>query len=139
MNNLNDAGLDGLETAASRVVKIDAVSQYIRGRLIEMAADLKQVTSANLNELTKQLDLLHAAHLRVVIAEDKFHDKLGTDPDADAIDYDAIRDDIGRQLDRLRDAIIAEGVSGDVDGSAVEGTAVFVRFLGDAASDCTEG
>ncbi len=95
--------------------KLMLCRQYIRERLKEMAADLKQVTSANLNELNKQLDLLHAAHLRVVVAEDKFHDKLGTDPDADAIDYDAIRDDIGRQLDRLRDALIAEGVLGDAD------------------------
>lgn len=115
MNTPNETRPDGLAAAADRVAEIDAVSAYIRERLKQMAADLKQVTSANLNELNKQLDLLHAAHLRVVVAEDKFHDKLGTDPDADAIDYDAIRDDIGRQLDRLRDALIAEGVLGDAD------------------------
>ncbi|PXW67827.1 hypothetical protein C7964_105177 [Loktanella sp. PT4BL] len=116
MNTPDKTGLDGLESASDRVVEIDAVSRYVRERLREMADDLKKVTYGNLNDINKQLDLLHASHLRVVIAEDKFHDKIGTDPDADAIDYDAIRDDIGRQLDRLRDALIAEGVLGDADG-----------------------
>ncbi|WP_055685982.1 hypothetical protein [Loktanella sp. 5RATIMAR09] len=115
MNTPNETRPDGLATAAERLVEVDAVSQYIRDRLREMADDLKKVTHGNLNDITKQLDLLHASHLRVVIAEDKFHDKLGSDPDADAIDYDAIRDDIGRQLDRLRDALIAKGVLGDAD------------------------
>jgi hypothetical protein len=115
MNTPNETRPDGLATAAERLVEVDAVSQYIRDRLREMADDLKKVTYGNLNEINKQLDLLHASHLRVVIAEDKFHDKLGTDPDADAIDYDTIRDDIGRQLDRLRDALIANGVLGDAE------------------------
>ncbi|KQB98272.1 hypothetical protein AL073_05175 [Loktanella sp. 1ANDIMAR09] len=116
MNTPDKTGPDGLVTAAERLAEVDAVSQYIRDRLREMADDLKTVTYGNLNDINKQLDLLHAAHLRVLIAEDKFHDKLGTDSDADAIDYDAIRDEIGRQLDRLRNALIAKGVLGDADG-----------------------
>lgn len=138
MNTPHDTGLDGLQLAADRVAEIDALSQEIRDRLREMTANVKEVTSANLNAITNKLDLLHAAHLKVLAAEDKFHAKTGADPDEHAVNYDEIRTDIGRQLDRLRNALIAEGVSWDVDGPAAEGAAVSVRLLGDAASDRTE-
>lgn len=139
MNTPIDAGPDGLETAASRVVEIDRLSRALRDRLSKMTTDVEDVTSANLNALTNKLDLLHAAHLRVVVAEDKFHDKTGTDQDADAIDYDAIRIEIGRQLNRIRDSFIAGDLSGVADAAAIADVALSLRILGDAAPDCSEG
>ena len=139
MNTPNQAGSDGPNLAAERVAEIDALSREIRDRLREMMANVKEVTSANLNAITNKLDLLHAAHLKVLAAEDKFHEKTGADPDEHATNYDEIRTDIGCQLDRLRSALIAEGVSWDVDGPAAEGTAVSVRLLGDAAPDRSDG
>ena len=138
MNEENDVGPDGPDLAAARVAEIDRLSREIRGRLEEMAADLKEVTSTDLKAICTKLDLLHAAHLKVLAAEDAFHAKLGTDPDADAIDYDEVRDQVGCRLDRLRESLLAEGFPCDADTRAACNAALSVRLLGNAASDRTE-
>ena len=135
MNEQSDAGLDGPEAAADRVAEIDRLSREIRTRLEEMTAGLDEGSASNVKAITNKLDLLHAAHLKVLAAEDAFHAKLGTDPDADAIDYDAIRVDVGCRLDRLRESLMAEGFPCDADTRAACHLALSVRLLGDAASD----
>ena len=134
----NTARSDARRSAADRAAEIDKLSRDIRARLEEMAADLKEVTSPNLKAICTKLDLLHAAHLKVLAAEDAFHAKLGIDPDADAIDYDAVRDQVGCRLNRLRESLLAEGFPCDPDTRANCNAALSVRLLGDAASDRTK-
>lgn len=138
MNELNETGLEGPELAAVRLAEVDKLSRGIRVRLQEMAADLKEVTGPNLKEICNKLDLLHAAHLKVLTAEDAFHAKTGTDQDADAIDYDAIRLEIRGRLDRIRKSLLADGFPCDADTRAACNAALPVRLLGDAASDRTQ-
>ena len=133
-----EGGPDGPDLAADRVAEINRLSREIRERLAEMVEDLRTAKPADLKAICSKLDHVHAAHLKVVAAEDAFHAKLGTDPDADAIDYDEIRDEIGCRLDRLRQSIVAEAVSGTADAGAAGDTALSLRFLGDAASDRTK-
>lgn len=138
MNEPNEVGPRGPDAAADRVAEIDNLSREIRARLEEMAADLKEVSAPGLKAICAKLDLLHAAHLKVLAAEDAFHAKLGTDPDADAIDYDAVRSQVGCRLDRLRQSLLAKGFPCDADTRATCHLALSVRLLGDAASDRTE-
>ncbi len=138
MNELNEPGPDGPALAADRLAEIDNLSRDIRARLAEMTADLKDVSAPDLKAISNKLDLLHAAHLKVLAAEDAFHAKIRTDPDADAIDYDAVRADVGCRLDRLRKSLLAEGLPCDADTRATCHLALSVRLLGDAASDRTK-
>jgi len=138
MNKKERVGPDGPDLAATRLSEIDDLSQDIRIRLQEMADDLKVVSAANLNAITNKLDLLHAAHLKVLAAEDKFHAKVGIDPDQDAIDYGEVRAEIGSRLNRFRESLMAEGFSCDADTRAACDAALSVRLLGDAPSDRSE-
>ena len=128
-------GSDDPDEAGNRVAEIDRLTADIRARLEEMVADLKEVTGPNLKAINAKLDLLHAAHFKVLAAEDAFHAKLGTDPDADAVDYDAVRDQVGCRLDRIRQSLLAEGFPCDADTSAACNAALSVRLLGNAAAN----
>ena len=81
---------------------------------------------------------LQAIHVHLLKAEDSFIEKFGQGTDDADIDHDALRAEIGRTLDRIRDTGAAGGVSGGADGAAGEGPAVFVRFLGAAASGAAQ-
>ncbi|WP_245810544.1 hypothetical protein [Loktanella atrilutea] len=82
---------------------------------------------------------LQAIHVHLLKAEDSFIEKFGQGTDDADIDHDALRADIGRSLDRIRDRGAAGDVSGGADGQGGEGPAVFVRFLGAAASAAARG
>ena len=139
MNEEDDAGLSPKFLAAERLAEVDLLSREIRQLLQQMIAAFKMGEDVPLKEILNKLNQLHAAHLQVVAAEERFHAKLGDDPDEDAIDYDAIRFDVGCQLDRLRQALMAEGFPCDADTRATCNAALPVRLLGDAPSDTPEG
>lgn len=70
-----------------------------------------QLTIDNAAEIKAEIAKLEAAHLTLAKAEEALHEKtkhLGAD---EGPDYDAIRDEIGRSLDRIRTNEDAEGVS----------------------------
>jgi len=138
MTKQSDTGPDGPDGAAERLAEVEKLSRDIRARLEEMTAGLVEGSASNLKAITNKLDLLHAAHLKVLAAEDAFHAKLGTDPDADAIDYDAIRTEIGCRLNRLRESLVAEGFPCDADTRSACHFALSFRLLGDAAPDRTK-
>ena len=61
-----------------------------------------QLTPTDAKELRAEISMLEAAHLTLAKAEEAFHEKT-KDTDADiGPDYDEIRDQIGRALDRIR-------------------------------------
>lgn len=63
-------------------------------------------------KVAAQLSVLQDLFARVRKAEEAFQEKFGEGIQDDEIDLDAVRDEIGRRLDRIRDCSAATGVSG---------------------------
>ena len=136
MENENKDGVDAPDLAASRLAEIEHLSRRISDRLSEMIDDLTDGSDAPVKQIAIKLEQLHAAHLRVLTAEEAFHAKIGKyADDADAIDYDAVRIDVGCRLDRIRESLLADGVPCDPATRAACNAALSLRLLGDAASE----
>lgn len=118
MKKKDDPQPRAVALAAQRVAEIERLSRDIRRTLEDMRTYVRDIPNIKPKDLADKLDQIHAAHLRVLRAEDILHEKIGKDSDAEAIDYDAIRLEIGRQLDRLRESLVAEGIHRDTDGGA---------------------
>ena len=115
MTEQHSSAPDYAAMAAARLAEIDHLSERIRHVLRQMSDALDQDSGPFANEILTTLNQLHAAHLKVLTAEDAFHAKIGKYADDDALDFAAIRADIGRQLDRIRVSFVASGVSGAID------------------------
>lgn len=135
MKEQDDHGFSPVFLAAERLAEVDALSRSIRQLLEDKIAEFKAGGEVPIAEITKKLNELQAAHLKVLAAEDAFHAKIGKNPDDEAIDFDAVRVDVGCLLDRLRTSLLAEEVPCDAITPATGDAPVSVRVLGDAASD----
>ncbi|SEM44163.1 hypothetical protein SAMN04488003_101127 [Loktanella fryxellensis] len=89
--------------------------------------------------MTTKLAELQATHVHLLKAEDSFIEKFGTGADVSAVDHDALRRDIGRTLDRIRDTALAGGVSGGAEPAGAAGAAASVRILGDGSPAAAGG
>jgi hypothetical protein len=108
MNNIDDQGRDALDDAAARVAEIAELYLSVRNLLRQMIAEIETATATLPKAIVTKLSDLQSAHLKVLAAEEAFHaQQQASQPDA-AIDYDALRDDIGGQLDRIRAALDAD-------------------------------
>lgn len=114
MTELNDAGLAASVSLAQRLAEINDLSEDIRLTLQKMAAEMKDPDGTVPPKLVDKLNLIHAIHFKVIAAEDAFHAKTGR-ADKDATDFDAIRIELGRQLDRIRFRVLAGEISGAAD------------------------
>ena len=135
---MDETGKTARDLAADRLAEIDGLSRRISDTLSQMIAEMHDVPGKLPKDILDKLNLLHAAHLKVMTAEDKFHDQIGKDPDAAAIDYDTIRSEVGGRLDRLRHSLLAEGIHCDADTCPACNAALSIRLLGDAAPDTPE-
>ena len=115
MTKKKKAGRDPVASAAERLAEIEELFERLRLRLDQAIDAIGEPTSETPATTLKKLDDLQAAHLKVLAAEDVFHAKLGQDNDANAIDYDAIRAEIGRKLDRIRAIFGAKKVHLETD------------------------
>lgn len=98
------------ETASQKLAEMEAV--YASAR--KMVGDLiRSIESGGegLKDLTSSLATLHKIFVAVTEAEEKFNDRFGSIERPGDIDFDAIKDEVGRRLDRLRDAAGPEGFS----------------------------
>lgn len=105
-----DLGRDPQDSAAIRLSEIEALFEQVREGLAIAIAEIGSPTAEMPKALRKRLDDLVDAHLKILTAEDAHYARTGDTPE-DAIDYDAMRADIGRQLDRIRDTLAATPVS----------------------------
>ncbi|MDP5359577.1 MAG: hypothetical protein NWR52_05430 [Paracoccaceae bacterium] len=112
MNDEDEMLHDPVQSAAARLIEIAALTEDIRLTLTEMRKALRDPGGPKPKDLLTKLNELHAAHLKVLAAEEAFNAKTGRTADDDAPDLDAIRADIGRQLDRIRASLGAAGLSG---------------------------
>ncbi|MBQ2263492.1 MAG: hypothetical protein II336_19280 [Loktanella sp.] len=103
-----------LAKAHDRVAEITHLFGRIRALLdhsLRAADDLSEETP---RAVITRMDQLIAAHLKVLTAEEAFNVAQSTDP-AHLADLDAIRDELGRKLDRLRDTAAAAGLPDQPD------------------------
>jgi len=104
MNKLDDQGQVAPDDASARVTEIAELYVSVRNTIRHMIAEIGSPTDVASKPLLTKLSELQSAHLKVLAAEEAFHaQQQANQSDAD-IDYDALRADIGSQLDRLRAA-----------------------------------
>ncbi|MBB5722073.1 hypothetical protein FHS72_001697 [Loktanella ponticola] len=106
----NDDGLSREDAARLRISQISTLFVEMRTLLAKWLHDAGPAADATNKQMMNKINELQGAHMMVLRAEEAFHDKFDTDEIADGIDYDAARDDIGRELDRLRAAFTAGAV-----------------------------
>lgn len=109
----------GESSARQRIAEITALFANMRALMTKWSDDAGPASNASSKQMLTKISELQSAHLLVMRAEEAFHDKFGNGEINAGIDYDAARDDIGRELDRLRVALEAGYLSeGTDDGAA---------------------
>ena len=102
---------DDKSAAEKRVAEIVRLYERIRDMLDAALTQFGTPDSMTPKAVMSKLAELQSVHLTILKAEEAFHEKCKTTDGQPDIDFDAVRDDIGRQLDRLRCALEAEEVS----------------------------
>ena len=115
MNDLNDMGRDPPHSAAERLAEMKQLFRQARDLLALALDEIGQPTAETPKALRKRFDDLFDAHLKAVAAEDAFDAQTGETGDKDVIDYDEIRAELGRQLDRIRDSGGSDAISGEAE------------------------
>ena len=101
-----------------RIAEITTLFADMRAMMVMWLGDAGPAAKATSKQMLDKINELQSAHLLVIRAEEAFHDKFGHGEIADGIDYDAARDAIGRELDRLRAAVEAGYLSEGPDDGA---------------------
>ena len=98
----------GPEQAAAlsrqRMIQISALFDDMKALMEEWLADPGQADKTTATKMRAKLGDMQAAHVMLLREEEAFYEKFSQRAAEDAIDYDAIRDDIGRRLDWIRAA-----------------------------------
>ena len=102
MTKTNDQGRGALDAASERVAEIAALYVRVRDYLQLMLDDIGQPTAATPKPLLNKISELQSVHLKVLAAEEAFYAQQQVNQPDVEIDYDALRADIGRQIDRIR-------------------------------------
>lgn len=102
---------DPIGEARARISEMTRLFEEIRLWLDRCIALEGPVTKMSAQKMLTKLGELQTAHLMVMRAEEVFHDKFKQDTAGPGIDYDAVRRDLGRALDRIRAANDADGLS----------------------------
>ncbi len=95
-------------SAVARIARIANLFTSISCKLDDMIAAFSTENAVSPKTINLKLGELQSAHASLIRAEEVFHEKFASTDAASGINYDAIRDDIGRQLDRIRAAISPE-------------------------------
>lgn len=94
-------------SAPERVARLDRLFTSISNKLDEMMVQFGTSKGGPPKDFNIKLSELQSVHASLNKAYEVFHEKFaGTSPD-DNTNFDAIRDDIGRKLDRIRAALDA--------------------------------
>ena len=109
MNDKNDhPDLDDFRNPTKRVSEILRLFASVRRKLEQAVAEIGAPQSSTPKAIISKLSELQTAHISALKAEEAFHDAFASQSQADSIDFDAIRDDLGRRLDRIRAAVDSE-------------------------------
>tara|TARA_R110002051_G_scaffold14460_3_gene46821 strand:- start:11066 stop:11356 length:291 start_codon:yes stop_codon:yes gene_type:complete len=94
-------------SAADRVVRIDRLFTSICDTLDEMMAQFGTSKGCPPKDFNFKLSELQSAHVSLNKAQEVFYEKFAGATLEDNTNFDDIRDDIGRKLDRIRAALDA--------------------------------
>ncbi|SFS07935.1 hypothetical protein SAMN05444714_0976 [Yoonia litorea] len=97
-----------------RLAEINKLFHAIRQTLEEMLEQLRAGEGTKPADVLKKIGELQTAHIKVLEQEKAYHDSLGQKDGPEALDFDAIRAEIGRRLDRIRAVQDADDVSGEI-------------------------
>ena len=101
------------DAAAQRVAVIEEQFRATSALLQVLMAQLGTPDSRTPKTILTKLNELQSLHTTIIHAQEVFYEKFRkADPEA-GINYDEIRRDLGGQLDRIRAAIKAKGISED--------------------------
>lgn len=102
------------QTAAAALLRIAQLSNLfseIHDTIEVLRAEARRDNMADWVKIISKLSEMQTLHVKLLTAEESFHDKFNQHADMDTIDYDRIRHDIGRALDRIRAASRTDDVS----------------------------
>jgi len=99
------------EAAARRIRELQQTFDDIRAFLMEQIKAAQDGLSTSPKAVMAKLSELHTAQLHLSKSEEAFHEKYTAADDADIVDHEQIRAEIGRRLDRIRRAGSAGAVS----------------------------
>ena len=111
MTDTNDPGPDGRAAALARLRDIAGFYRLLKTTFLGQIKQIGAVSDATPKALVVKLGELQSTHVMLMKAEEAFCEKFGQGDDETILDYDAIRAEIGSQLDRIRTARLAGGVS----------------------------
>lgn len=118
MTELNDQRPPGLSDAQARAAEIGRLFENILHTLQQMIAAIGPTDADTPDAVIAKLNELKAAHLRILAAEEAFDGPREEPHQSNDVDFEALRIEIGSQLDRLRAAILADKLPFDADPCA---------------------
>ncbi|WP_458790278.1 hypothetical protein [Yoonia sp. MH D7] len=95
-------------SAVERTVRIANLFTSISRDLDETMAAYRAEQKISPKSIGSKISELQSVHTSLIKAEEAFHEKFSNKDAASGLDYDVLRDEIGRQLDRIRAALGSE-------------------------------
>lgn len=102
---------DSARDAATRVVVVKRLFDRMSVTLDLMLSDFETSKDSSPKTILSKIIELQSVHFAVLKAQEAFLEKSNSSEDDPKDDREKIRSDIGGKLDRIRNAIAAEGVS----------------------------
>jgi len=111
MSRNNETLPFGEENESSRVAVIARLFQRMSFTLDLMMTEFETSKDVSAKPILSKIIELQSVHFAVLKAQEAFLEKINSSENSPENDREKIRSDIGGKLDRIRDAIAAEGVS----------------------------
>lgn len=105
-----------LDRSEARIADLAALFSGMNDLVKDWKASVPTPSKADAAKIILKLGEMQTIHLMLLRAEEAFYEKIVHGTDVTEVDYDDVRDHIGRALDRIRIATRAEGVSEPTDG-----------------------
>ncbi|WP_394152581.1 hypothetical protein [Loktanella salsilacus] len=126
MTEPDDAAPFGRAEALARVRELAGFYAALKATFLEQLDQIGSPGALPSKAHAAKLAELQATHVHLLKAEEQFIEKFGQGTDDADIDFDAIRDDIGRRLDRIRAAGTEGGVFSRAERAGPAGPAASV-------------
>ncbi|WP_386681396.1 hypothetical protein [Loktanella sp. R86503] len=126
MTEPDDAAPFGRAEALARVRELAGFYAALKATFLEQLDQIGGQSALPSKAHAAKLAELQATHVHLLKAEEQFIEKFGQGTDDADIDFDAIRDDIGRRLDRIRAAGTEGGVFSRAERAGPAGPAASV-------------
>lgn len=91
------------QSSAERIRRIQTTFDEILEIIHVMKSEYGPLNKEMSKTIITKLGELQTVHINLQKAEEAFHDKFGDGDEARVVDHDAIRRELGRKLDRIRD------------------------------------